>query len=60
MPKPDTQVEETVLDEAAVKAIADQVALGMASTIAETVEKAVENFEDIAISTGSDYKKREV
>lgn len=42
MPKPDTQVEETVLDEAAVKAIADQVALGMASTIAETVEKAVE------------------
>lgn len=42
MPKPDTQVEETVLDEAAVKAIADQVAAGMATTISETVEKAVE------------------
>jgi len=42
MPKPDTQVEETVLDEAAVKAIADQVAAGMAGTIASAVDAAVE------------------
>lgn len=42
MPKPDTQVEETVLDEAAVKAIADQVAAGMAGSIASAVDAAVE------------------
>lgn len=41
MPKP-TEIEETVLDDAAVKAIADQVAAGMGSTISEAVEKAVE------------------
>lgn len=40
MPKP--QVEETVLDEAAVKAIADQVAAGMGDSISEAVNKAVE------------------
>jgi HK97 family phage major capsid protein len=35
------QVEETVLDDAAVKAIADQVAAGMGDTIKETVDAAV-------------------
>lgn len=35
------QVEETVLDDAAVKAIADQVALGMGDTIKSTVDAAV-------------------
>lgn len=41
MPKNET-IEETVLDEAAVKAIADQVAAGMGTSIAEAVDKAVE------------------
>lgn len=35
------KIEETVLDDAAVKAIADQVALGMADTIKSTVDAAV-------------------
>lgn len=37
------KIEETVLDEAAVKAIADQVALGMADTIKSTVDEAVKS-----------------
>lgn len=41
MPK-NEQIEETVLDEAAVKAIADQVAAGMGDTIKSAVDAAVE------------------
>lgn len=37
----EANVEETVLDDAAVKAIADQVAAGMGDTIKETVDAAV-------------------
>lgn len=41
MPK-NEQIEETVLDDAAVKAIADQVAAGMGDTIKSAVDAAVE------------------
>lgn len=41
--KQKTQEEEVVLDEAAVKAVADQVAAGMGETIQNKVDEAVKN-----------------
>lgn len=41
MPKQDVKVEETILDEDAIKAIATEVAAGMGDTIKSTVDEAV-------------------